>query len=260
MVPNPNSNPDPACRADSQTRPQVTEPLTMRTLPPQVVIVEDVMAMNVVVTGARPRQIVLVTGFGAFPGAPSNPTERLLEALETERPRLGRLGIDVHCILLPVVFAEIEAAMRDAVLTIRPDVILHFGLASRRRRISVETRAVNRAGTLHADASGTTPDRVVVVGGPPSLMASYPAARIVAALRRERLEAALSIDAGDYVCNATLYRSLLAPLAPTVGFIHVPKVRRALQPCARRRHRRPTLDDLTRAVVTTILVVAGTPA
>ena len=47
-------------------------------------------------------------------------------------------------------------------------------------------------------------------------------AELVAALTDAGVPAALSYDAGAYVCNATLYRSLYANAAPRVGFVHVP--------------------------------------
>ena len=162
--------------------------------------------------------------------------------------------------MLPVVFAAIDPALRDAVERHRPDAILHLGLASRRRHVSIETRASNRAGILHPDASGRPADLVLVPGAPATLPATYPAARICAALRRGGVEARLSRDAGDYVCNAALYRSLLAAAAPRIGFVHVPRVRPRVTLPARPTAsggRRPTLDALTRAVLAAILVTAG---
>lgn len=215
------------------------------------------MLMKHVVTGARPRQTVLVTGFGTFPGARRNPTATLVAELERHRPRLARLGIALRCLILPVVYADSEMVLRAAVLRDPPDAILHLGLASRRRGISVETRAVNRAGPLHPDASRRWPrGQVLAPGQPRSLRATYPAARILAALVRDKLDAKLSIDAGDYVCNATLYRSLLARAAPRIGFIHVPRARMGTQPLARTRHRRPSIEDLTRAAVAAVLIMA----
>ena len=65
----------------------------------------------------------------------------------------------------------------------------------------------------------------------------------------------LSRDAGDYVCNATLYRSLAARLAPRIGFIHVPRPK-GRRPPARGRDTRPSLETMTEAVTAAVLVVA----
>ena len=98
---------------------------------------------------------------------------------------------------------------------------------------------------------------MLVPGASAALSATYPAVRITAALRRRGVDAALSRDAGDYVCNAALYRSLLAAAAPRIGFVHVPRTRRADRPRMAGTRRRPTIEALTGAVLAAILVMAG---
>jgi pyroglutamyl-peptidase len=212
--------------------------------------------MKHVVTAAPTRQCVLVTGFGPFPGARTNPSASILGQLRRHGARLQRLGIALRCVLLPVVHDEIGPSLARAVAVHRPDAILHLGLAGRRSKLSVETRAVNRVGPLHPDARGRLPpSQVLARGAPPSLTATYEAARVLAAIRRQGLAASRSIDAGDYVCNTTLYRSLLAVAAPRIGFLHVPRVQRPDQPKARTRNGKPTTEALTRAVMAALLVM-----
>ena len=64
--------------------------------------------MNDVVTAARRRPRVLVTGFGPFPGAPTNPTLAVLRLLEAD----GVAGIDLALAQLPVTFAGVGPALR----------------------------------------------------------------------------------------------------------------------------------------------------
>lgn len=213
--------------------------------------------MKHVGTAARQRYCVLVTGFGAFPGARTNPTIAILDRLKRSRSRLERLGIDLHCSIVPVVYAEIAGTMKKAVAEVCPDGILHLGHASGRTALCVETRAINRARPLHPDASGRRPaGQMLAAGTPPSLPASYPVHQILAAIRSGGLPARLSIDAGDYVCNATLYRSLLDEMAPQVGFLHVPRTRRSAQPTLRTRSAKPTVEALAQAALAAILVMA----
>ena len=199
---------------------------------------------------------ILVTGFGAFPGAPRNPTQAIVAALGRHRPRLQRLGVNLHVAVLPVRFAAIDEALADLAARHKPDVIMHLGVASRRRRLSVETRALNRSGPLHPDASGCCPAQILVPGGPSSLRATYPAPRILAALRKSGVAAERSIDAGDYVCNATLFRSLLAPAAAEIGFLHVPKARSGVRPLHRVRHPGMPVAAMTQAILIAILALA----
>ena len=60
-----------------------------------------------------------------------------------------------------------------------------------------------------------------------------------AAIRRAGLDGRLSIGAGDYVCNDTLYLSLARSFARSLGFIHVPQLLRANRPAQASRGGRP---------------------
>jgi pyrrolidone-carboxylate peptidase len=75
-------------------------------------------------------------------------------------------------------------------------------------------------------------------------------------MRRAGLKARLSANAGDYVCNETLYLSLARSPARIAGFIHVPRLARANRPKAASRSRRPDLASHTRAALIAILVTA----
>ncbi|WP_158807513.1 hypothetical protein [Beijerinckia sp. L45] len=214
------------------------------------------MGMKRVETGTSAPIVILVTGFGAFPGAPSNPSAALLGRLARHSGRLGRLGICLETALLPVVFDRVGAAMDAATGATMPDAILHVGLAGRRRAVSIETRAINRAGPLHPDAARRRTAQQIRPGGPPVLTATYPSARILRSIQAAGVPAKRSIDAGDYVCNTTLYLTLAGGLAPLAGFIHVPRTRNRHQPRHRTRSARPTIEDLTQAVLAALLVLA----
>ena len=163
---------------------------------------------------------VLVTGFGPFPGAPRNPSAQIAAAIDARR--LARLGIALDRMVLPVVYEAIAPLLADC----RADVVLHIGLASRRRHVSIETRAVNRLSLLAPDAARRRATRMAITpGGPASLAANAPVAQIAAMFRR-RGATQLSNDAGAYICNQTLYLSL-ARRGARVGFIHVPRLEHA---------------------------------
>jgi pyroglutamyl-peptidase len=176
-------------------------------------------------TGAPLR--ILVTGFGGFPGAPKNPTAQLMAELARCPPRFARIGITLELAVLPVAFAGAGPLVAALARELRPDAILHFGVAPRRRRICVEARALNRVSLLHPDAGGArVAGRAVVAGAPAALKSTLPCGLIAAALRRAGFAAALSNDAGAYVCNQTFFLSLNAAHAPCVGFIHMPPLAR----------------------------------
>ena len=82
--------------------------------------------------------------------------------------------------------------------------------------------------------------------GPHARASRAPVARCVAAISKTGAVCAASIDAGDYLCNQTLYASL-GESVPIVAFLHVPKPRRLRAPRKGRADkgwaRKITLDD-----------------
>jgi pyroglutamyl-peptidase len=124
--------------------------------------------------------------------------------------------------ILPVIWNDAEARIAALIDEVKPDAILHLGLATKRSTIGVETRARNECTRLHPDAdnmcraSGTIDPQ-----GPGLRHARVDALRLVDVLRGSGLDAEISDDAGDYICNHTLYLSLGSSV-PSVGFIHLP--------------------------------------
>jgi pyroglutamyl-peptidase len=199
---------------------------------------------------------ILVTGFSAFPGAPVNPSAAIVMRLLRRHSRRFRLHeIKLQTAVLPVVYNEVTRELEELVARTRPDAIVHLGLASRRKQVSVETRALNRVTILHSDAAKRrAAARAVRDGGLPALRAPLATPPLVTLMRRTGVPTQLSIDAGDYVCNQTLYVSLSSRGAPAV-FIHVPR----LAGTRRTSDRAPriTLPALTRAVEAALVAIAG---
>jgi pyroglutamyl-peptidase len=178
---------------------------------------------------------VLLAGFGPFPGAPINPSAALAKALvRRRRPALAGLRRTVH------VFAtEYAAVDRDMpkLFAQKPDIVLIFGLAGRRRHISIETRARNAVSMLFPDASGQrTPNSVIESGGPNGRIGRAPFSRLLGAMRAGKVPVRLSRDAGRYLCNYAYWRALeRSPRGrPLVQFVHIPAIRRNPRP---RRYR-----------------------
>lgn len=164
---------------------------------------------------------LLVTGFGPFPGMPRNPSALVVAALARHRAAFARKHIVLSTQILPVLY-DLAAAFSPAPA---PDVIVHIGVAGRRRELSIETVAHNRRSPRHPDASGRAP--TVLRSGAAvrhAIRAEWGARNLAMALRRAGVPASPSRDAGAYVCNALLYRSLDSKRAPAL-FIHIPPAR-----------------------------------
>lgn len=164
---------------------------------------------------------LLVTGFGPFPGMPRNPSALVVAALARHRAAFARKHIVLSTQILPVLY-DLAAAFSPAPA---PDVIVHIGVAGRRRELSIETVAHNRRSPRHPDASGRAP--TVLRSGAitrHAIRAEWGARILAMTLRRAGVPASPSRDAGAYVCNALLYRSLDSKCAPAL-FIHIPPAR-----------------------------------
>lgn len=205
----------------------------------------------------RPR--ILVTGFSAFPGARRNPSEALVAGLDVDG-LARRCGIDLAAAVLPTEYAAVADMLPRLWADVRPDAVIHFGLAGRAGRVRVEAFGRNRAAPARPDAARRLPAaRTIEPGAPPLRRATLPAARIVAALRRQGIRAAVSPDAGDYLCNFATFLSLgIAEAAggrrPAAGFVHLPWPREERAP--RAPAARPGWADLARTVETAVAVTA----
>ena len=81
-----------------------------------------------------------------------------------------------------------------------------FGVATREKRIRIETRARNALALL-PDATNTSLRRnAILPGGPAARRIPAPVVALLAAARTARVPAYLSRDAGRYLCNYICWR------------------------------------------------------
>ena len=173
------------------------------------------------------RPIVLLTGFGPFPGHPLNVSGLLAERLAGSAAREFP-GCRIRFATLPTEWQAGPRLLAQLIEELQPAISIHLGISRRARGFVIETRARNVAAQT-CDAIGELPAEARLSGeGADVLASTWPAGRIVARLRRLGLPAVLSHDAGRYLCNAVLYHSLAtlpsAPqaLLPRRGFVHIP--------------------------------------
>ncbi len=188
--------------------------------------------------------LVLITGFGPFPGAPFNPSAMLARALaRRRRPAFAGLDRTVH------VFATRYAAVDrelPKLLAQKPAIVLMFGVAGRRRALCVETQARNAVSVLFPDAGRHRPQQSVIESDAPStLKGNAPFARLVGAARTRLASTRPSRDAGRYLCNYLFWRALERQRdgRPLVQFVHIPPVGNKPRPRRNRKQRTPSLGQ-----------------
>ncbi len=170
---------------------------------------------------------VLVTGFEAFPGAPINPTEMLVERLRAKPPRIAGISA-FRAELLPVDYDAIGPCLSEIGRTFHPDIAIHFGLANGCKGFRLERIARNRFSQAKPDNRGFAPADGPICTGPAELPSSLPLAAIHEALSAAGLPVEWSNEAGGYLCNVVFALSTASAcdgFAPRLsGFIHVPLV------------------------------------
>jgi pyroglutamyl-peptidase len=201
---------------------------------------------------------VLVTGFGPFLGAPSNPTQQLVARLaRLRRPATAALRLVTH--ILPTSYAAVDQQLPALIDKHQPDAIVMFGLAGRSKAIRIETLARNRIARVYPDIDRRIPQATRIVPGEGTRRGRAPFVRLAAAVRASGLPARLSRDAGTYLCNygywSALERRSRAVTPRLVVFVHVPNMRRRWRPSARLKS--PSLDQLLRAAQSIVIAAAS---
>jgi pyroglutamyl-peptidase len=153
---------------------------------------------------------VLVTGFESFGEHAINPSALVANAFDG--------------VVLPVSYARAADALQVAIDDADPEVVLCFGLADKRTKISVERFAHNldEASTIDNDEAPGS-GKEIDPAGPLAFRSTLPVDEIAAALEAEGIPAEVSRDAGGFLCNHVFY-VLMQTLDPKRigGFIHVP--------------------------------------
>jgi pyroglutamyl-peptidase len=203
------------------------------------------------------QRTILVTGFEPFGGSSVNPSAEAVKALRSVR--IPRVAIATG--LLPVVGGEAQRRLRALVSAKKPDAVVCLGESGAATAITIERLAANLRDYRIADNAGATVvDSPVAEGGPAAYFATLPVRAMHDACRAAGVPAELSMSAGTYLCNETMY-ALLHHASTTnasfrAGFVHVPQLPE--QVLAERRGRASmSLDTTMKGLVAMLRVVAG---
>ena len=160
--------------------------------------------------------MLLLTGFEPFGGLARNPSGDLARLLGDREGVRGEV--------LPVDYARIRGCLEE--LLAEPwDAVVLLGVAVGRPLITLERVAINFRDPERPDNTGYCPETPEIIpGGPDAYFSSLPLERLKAALGDEQVPAAISLTAGPYLCNASMYiaRHLLDERGTPCGFIHLP--------------------------------------
>ncbi len=165
---------------------------------------------------------VLVTGFTPFGGERSNPSWEIVKALPD-----SIAGYSIEKLRVPTEFGKAIDVAENAIDKWQPRVVLCFGQAGGRSRMSVERVAINVDDARIADNAGKQLiDVPIRRNAPAAYFCTVPVKAMVAGMTRAGVPSEVSNSAGTFVCNHLIY-GVLHHIASKgyktrAGFIHVP--------------------------------------
>lgn len=165
---------------------------------------------------------VLLTGFEAFLGMESNPTEYIAKELDGktigEKKIIGRI--------LPVDFHNSKHIVQNLIKEHNPDQVISLGVAVGRNRITPERIAINCMDGEKDNAGNSFVDKLIFEDGPDAYFSTLPIRKMVDAMKEQSIPAKISNTAGTYLCNQVMYsaRHYISShdLDIKAGFIHIP--------------------------------------
>ncbi len=163
---------------------------------------------------------LLITGFDPFGGESINPAWEAVRRLPDTCSdfRLTKLQI-------PTQFELASRHILDAAEKDPADVILCIGQAGGRSAVTPERIAVNLMDASISDNAGVSPkEQCCIPDGPDGIFSTVPVKAMAQAICDAGLPGQVSLSAGSFVCNDTLYRLLyhFRGSDTQVGFVHVP--------------------------------------
>lgn len=165
---------------------------------------------------------VLFTGFEPFGGGKTNPSWKAAQLAAAAWQGPGAAAAE----LLPVTFNGLPRALAKVLRSHNPKVVVAAGLGPV-AGVCLERVAINLIDARIQDNDGVQPvDEPVLTGAQTAYFATLPIKVCLQALQEAGLPGQVSLSAGAYVCNQTLY--LLGDWVANgakaqVGFVHLPR-------------------------------------
>ena len=162
----------------------------------------------------RDNKEIILTGFGTFGDLASNPSEKLINSLKSElQNELYQLFV------LPVSYSYCSDWSK-AHISESTSLVIHFGVSAKSKVINLETVGRNVIGSSQ-DIDGFVPGSKVIENGQNTIQTELDLDKVCKELQKTGFKCELSDNAGDYLCNYILYKSLM--IAPERSFfVHVP--------------------------------------
>lgn len=188
---------------------------------------------------------LLLTGFTPFDGRDVNGSWIAASSYEA-----------AEHLEIPVVWGEPMPRLEAAIKLLQPEIIISLG-EGREGWFDIETLARNER-KHRTDTFNQHPAGVILTNGPPSMQATINASALHTRLFNQQIPIRISNDAGQYLCEETLYcleqLKIESDCLQTVVFVHLPPFGTQLTYRGEVRQADPDLlEDFVRRLVIAVL-------
>lgn len=165
---------------------------------------------------------ILVMGFDGFGKVGYNPSAELSRWLANKYPD------DCLAVILPTSYARASEEIKRLIRQHKPEAIIIFGYSSKAKPVKLEKYAKNGDNSTNLDNDGQAGRAGIVQAAPATYPSTLPLAKIYSRLQAANIPAALSEDAGGFVCNHVMFAALNEVAKQKVnipcGLIHISKM------------------------------------
>lgn len=166
-------------------------------------------------------QKILVSGFEPFLGEKLNPSQMLVEHLNSS-DFARSLGVVIDTVLLPVSYNKAFEKLSSQYHSSQYAGVLMLGQAGGRSYVGLEKLAVNFQDLDFTDEYGVTKTHEKIISsGASALECKMPLAQWSQEAKSLSLPVDVSYSAGTFICNKIYYMAMSQWLCPSL-FVHVP--------------------------------------
>ena len=165
--------------------------------------------INIVISGFTPYEGIDVNPAVLVPAAVAKQWADPAQSQAISEELLQDIAVTVTNVTLPVSFAKAWPTLLEAIEQAKPDIVIATGLKRTSRGILLERCATNLMDAAKPDADNVIPPRRPIdPEGPAAYWTRLPLRSILRDFAKHEIPAALSSDAGTFVCNSLFYQLL----------------------------------------------------
>ena len=160
------------------------------------------------------KESILITGFSSFLANKVNPTEKIVAYFASKGYKTRVFDVD---------YKKVDDGLKKILSEDKEiKLVVSFGLASNRKRISIEQYAFNECNVFIPDNSGYVPEHVKIDENKPTFLESkINIEDLVKSITTQNYSSYVSHDPGRYLCNYIYFRTL-SVLNGNAIFVHFP--------------------------------------